>query len=97
MVQTVCTYPISVGEKRIVLEKPHTLHRVFFSISVLSGGSLSSSGTISFDDPLFRSYYAVSGTWKHFVARGVDIFQGNIWAKNSTNADFFVTVTEILH
>ena len=97
MAQTVCTHQVSVGEKRIVLEKPLALHRIFFSVYVVAGMSSWHDVRMSFDDPLFRSFYTLNGPIKYFQAEGADIFQGNILIKNNSDIDLFVTATEILH
>ena len=96
MVQTVCSYKIIAGKKRIVLEKPHSLHRIFFSIHRISEQTSWHATKISFDDPHFHSYFLLSGSLNHFEAEGAGICQGNIWAYNVSDADFWYTMTEIL-
>ena len=96
MVQTVFSCKILAGEKRIVLEKPHTLHRIFFSMHKISEQTSWHATEISFDDPLFRSYFLMSGSLNRFQAEGVDIFQGDIWVLNASDMDFWYTATEIL-
>ena len=96
MVQTVCSYKILAGKKRIVLEKPYTLHRIFFSINRVADQTAWYSTMISFDDPLFSSFFALNGSLNHFEAEGADIFQGNIWVYNNSEMDFWYTMTEIL-
>ena len=96
MVQTVCSHRIPFGEKKIVLEKPNTLRRIFFSIYVVAGEAAWRDTVFSFDDPLFRSYYSLNGSRKYFEATGEDIFQGNIWVQNQSDADLIFSVTEIL-
>ena len=97
MVQTVGTYLILAGEKKIVLEKPNTLYRIFFSISVIAGEAAWRVAKISFDDPLFSSYFSLNGAKKYFEAAGEDIFQGNVWAINQSDVGLLFSVTEILH
>ena len=97
MVQTVCTHRILAGKKRIVIEKPRSLNRIFFSIMTILSTSSGYDIRVSFDDPLFHSYYSLRGATKHFEAEGKDIFQGNIWAYNVSDMDFWYTITEILH
>ena len=97
MVQTVCSVKILAGEKKIIIEKPHALSRIFFSIHKISDQTSWHETRISFDDPLFRSYYSLNGSVNYFKAEGVDIFQGNIWAYNVSDTDFWYSVTEILH
>ena len=96
MVQTVCSYKILAGEKRIVSEKPHSLHRIFFSIDRIVDQSSWRTTKISFDDPLFRSYFALNGSLNHFEAEGADIFQGDIWVYNNSDTDFWYSLTKII-
>ena len=97
MVQTVGTYLILTGEKKIVLEKPNILHRIFFSVRVVAGEAAWRDTKISFDDPLFSSYFSLNGSKKYFEAAGEDIFQGNIWALNQSDVGLLFSATEILH
>ena len=97
MVQTVRTHLVMAEEKTIVIEKPHSLNRIFFSIITIVSATNGYDIQISFDDPLFHSYYSLRGAIKHFEAEGGDIFQGNIWVFNKSSADVEVSVTEILH
>ena len=60
-------------------------------------GGLSREMWISFDDPDFYSHYAIDGPEKYFEARGIDIFQGNIWLKNNSTSNIPIAATEILH
>jgi len=96
MVQTVASYKILAGEKKIVFEKPHTLHRIFFSIHRIADQTSWHATKISFDDPLFCSYYMLSGSLNYFEVEGADIFQGNVWVCNASDIDFWYTTTEIL-
>ena len=97
MVQTVGTHLILAGEKKIVLEKPDILHRIFFSVRVIAGEAAWRDTKISFDDPLFSSYFSLNGSKKYFEAAGEDIFQGNIWALNQSDVGLLLSATEILH
>ena len=97
MVQTVCTHLILAGKKSIILKKPNILYRFFFSVRVIAGEASWYDVKMSFDDPLFLSYYTLNGPVKYFQAEGVDIFQGDIWTKNNSGTDLLVTATEILH
>jgi len=97
MVQTLVSKNLFPGEKIILFEKPHVLHRVFFSIRAMVDGSLSREMQISFGDPNFLSYYAVDGAEKYFEARGIDIFQGDIWLRSNTESSVLFSATEILH
>ena len=96
MVQTVSSCKILAGEKRIVLEKPHSLHRIFFSIDRIVDQSSWHTTKISFDDPNFLSYFLLSGSLNYFQAEGADIYQGNIWVYNVSDADFWYSMSEIL-
>ena len=96
MVQTVGTYLILAGEKKIVVEKPNILHRIFFSVRVIAGEAAWRDVKISFDDPLFSSYFSLNGSKKYFEATGEDIFQGNVWAINQSDVGLLFAVTEIL-
>ena len=97
MVQTVCTLSIPSEGKKIVLEKPRKLNRIFFSIMTILSTSSGYDIRVSFDDPYFRSYYSLRGPRKYFEAEGGDIFQGNVWVFNNSSAIVEVTATEILH
>ena len=97
MVQTVKTITVMAGEKTILFEKPHTLHRIFFSVRVLASQTTWYPTGISFDDPLFLTYYSLNGPEKYFAAEGMDIFQGNVWIKNNSDTDLLYTATEILY
>ena len=85
------------GKKKIVFEKPHTLRRIFFSIHRIADIASWHETRISFDDPLFHSYFTLNGSLNSFKAEGADIFQGNIWAYNVSDSDFWYSLTEILH
>jgi len=97
MVQTVFSCKILSGKKRIVLEKPRRLQRIFFSIHRISDLTSWHETRISFDDPLFLSYFTLNGPLNFFEAEGADIFQGNVWVYNVSDVDFWYAVTEILH
>ena len=96
MVQTVFSCKILSGEKRIVIEKPLVLSRIFFSVHRIAEATSWHETRISFDDPLFRSYFVLNGSLNVFKAEGVDIFQGNIWAYNVSDIDLWCACTEIL-
>ena len=96
MVQTVRSVTILAGEKRLMIEKPIALHRVFFSIQVFADPTAWLESKISFDDPLFNSFYALDGSARYFEAKGEDIFQGDIWVYNASNTNLLHSATEIL-
>ena len=85
------------GEKKIIIEKPLTLHRIFFSVQVFADQTAWYESKISFDDPHFRSFYVLDGPARYFQAKGEDIFQGNVWIFNVSNTNLLYSATEILH
>ena len=96
MVQTVQTLTLHAGQQKIFFEKPHVLRRIFVSIRVLAPPEAWAESRISFDDPMFYSYYTLAGFSKYFEAKGEGIFQGDIWVVNNTTGDLSYTLTEIL-
>ena len=96
MVQTVCTISVSTGEKKIILEKPHRLRRIFFSIKIIAPPEPMCKTMLSFDDPRFTFYYILAGVVKYFQSEGADIFQGNMWIKNVSGGDLEYTASETL-
>ena len=96
MAQTVCAHMILAGEKRIILEKPHALQRIFFSVCVVASQTSWYDVRMSFDEPKFCSYYPLNGPTKFFQAKGVDIFQGNVWVLNGSDTDLLIAATEML-
>ena len=97
MVQTVCSITVLAGEKKLLIEKPLVLHRIFFSITAFAPQNESHKTKISFDDPHFNSFYILDGSARHFEAKGEDIFQGDVWIFNASNVDLLTSTTEILH
>jgi len=97
MVQTVHTFLISAGAKQIVLEKPHSLHRIFFFVRVLASQTAWYPTGISLGDPNFGSFLSLNGPEKYFEVSGEDIFQGDIWVLNNSDTNLNYTVSEILH
>ena len=97
MVQTVRSITILAGEKKVMIKKPHALHRVFFSVQAFADQTAWLETKISFDDPHFLSFYVIDGPAKYFEAKGEDIFQGNVWVYNLSNTNLLYSVTEILH
>jgi len=96
MVQTVISRTLSAGGKMILLEKPHALSRIFFSIRALADQATWYQSRVSFDDPLFRSFYVLNGPAKYFEAKGEGIFQGDVWVLNASDQNLQYTATEIL-
>ena len=96
MVQTIYSVTISAGEKRIMIGKPWVLRRIFFSIRALADQTVWYKSMLSFDDPLFRSFYVLNGPAKYFEAKGEGIFQGDVWIRNASDQNLEYTATEIL-
>ena len=96
MAQKVISKTIPAGQKIILLEEPIALYRIFFSIRALADQNTWYKSKVSFDDPLFLSFYVLNGPAKYFEARGGGIFQGNIWVYNVSDYDLEYTATEIL-
>ena len=96
MVQTVQTIILHAGQQKIFFEKPHVLRRIFVSIRALAPPDSWAESRISFDDPIFYSYYTLAGSSKYFETKGEGIFQGDIWVFNNATGDLSYTLTEIL-
>ena len=97
MVQTVRSMTVLAGEKKLLLEKPLVLHRIFFSIRAFAPHDEWHEVKISFDDPQFLSFYVIDESARYFEAKGEDIFQGDVWVFNASNTNLLHSVTEILH
>ena len=97
MVQTVRTISVLAGEKKIILEKPNRLRRIFFAVRTIADQAPVCKTRLSFDDPQFHTYFTFSGPMKYFEAEGPDINQGDIWLFNVSGGDLEYTATEILH
>ena len=97
MAQTVKSVLLSPSESVLLLKKPHILHRVFFSICN-PGDYIGNWSKISFDDPKFISFYLLKGgSRNYFEAKGADIFQGDIWIQNFSDAgSSWYSSTEVL-
>jgi len=96
MVQTVQTIILHAGQQKIFFEKPHVLRRIFVSIRALAPPESWAESRISFDDPMFYSYFTLAGFSKYFEAKGEGIFQGDIWVFNNATGDLSYTLSEIL-
>ena len=79
-----------------MIEKPQVLHRVFFSIQAFADLGVWHQSKISFDDPLFCSFYVLDGPARYFEAKGEDIFQGAVWVYNTSDTNLLYSATEIL-
>jgi len=51
---------------------------------------------VSFDGPMFYTFYVIDGPAKHFELKGDGIPQGDIWVRNSSDIDIYYTATETL-
>ena len=96
MVQTVKSLWVYSGGKVILLEKPLSLCRIFFSVKVLTDSTMGYRSYISFDDPAFLSYYTLDGQVQQLEAKGEGIFQGAIWARNVSPTNLLFVLTEVL-
>ena len=96
MVQTVGSQIIPAGGKKIIFKKPLVLRRIFFSITTLAPPDMWAESRISFDDPMFYSFYTLAGFSKYFEAKGEGIFQGDMWVFNNATGSLLYTLTEIL-
>ena len=96
MVQTVKSLTLHPGQQMILIEKPLVLRRIFLKISALLPLTANYLSEISFDDPMFYSFYALLGPNVYFEAKGEGIFQGNVWVRNASTTSIFYTATEIL-
>ena len=96
MVQTVHSETILAGQKKIVLEKPLALRRIFLSVCVVRDPGEWYASKVSFDDPLFRAYYVLDGPLLRLETGGEGIFQGNVWVQNVSTTDLLYSMTEIL-
>ena len=97
MVQTIRSVTVLAGEKIIIAEKPQALHRIFFAVQAFADQTAWYELKLSFDDPQFRSFYALDGSARYFEAKGDDIFQGNVWLYNVSATHLLCSATEILH
>jgi len=79
-----------------IIEKPSVLCRIFFSVQVFADQTAWYESRVSFDDPLFRSYYVLDGPARYFEAKGEGIFQGDVWIYNKSDVLLLYSATEIL-
>ena len=96
MVQTLITIGLPPESQRILFEKPISLRRIFFGISMIVGEDVACRLNISFGDPMFYSYYALEGRYRHFELKGEGLFQGDIWARNVSTMDIKYTAVQTL-
>ena len=96
MAQTVISITIPAGQQRVLIEKPRSLYRIFFSIRAIAPDTSWYQSKISLGDPLFMTYYILDGPAKYFEAAGEGIFQGRVWVRNESVTNLLFTATEIL-
>jgi len=96
MVQTVKSWSLHPGQQMILVEKPHALRRIFIKILALLPLTSNYRSKISFDDPMFYTFYTLIGSATYFKAKGEGIFQGNVWVRNESTIPITYSVTEIL-
>ena len=96
MVQTVKSWSLHPGQQMILVEKPHALRRIFIKILALLPLTSNYRSKISFDDPMFYTFYLFLGPVICFEAKGEGLFQGNIWVRNESTVSIIYTATEIL-
>jgi len=96
MAQTVKSWTLLPGQYKMFFEKPHVLSRIYFKISALLPMTANYTTKISFDDPMFYTFYTLLGPNIYFEAKGEGIFQGNIWVRNVSNINIAYSSTEIL-
>ena len=97
MVQILASQWMSAGSKRIIFEKPRVLHRIFIGVYIIDSNTSGHDVKLSFDDPQFHSFFTLDGPAKQFEARGADIFQGDVWISNLSQAVLLYSTTQILH
>ena len=96
MVQRIWSQNVYTGWKIVLIEKPLVLSRIFFSVKALVDPTAWHRSLISFDDPTFVSHYIFDGPVQQLEAKGEGIFQGNIWAQNTSPVTITFVMTEIL-
>ena len=96
MAQTVVSLTIPAGQQRVLIEKPLSLYRIFFSVRAIAPDTSWYQSKISLGDPLFRTFYVIDGPAKYFEATGEGIFQGDVWVRNTSAMSLFYTASEIL-
>ena len=96
MVQTVNSILLPPGQQKIFLEKPRVLRRIFFRITALLPLTANYQSNVSFDDPMFYTFYALMGPTTYFEASGEGIYQGNVWVRNASTVSIYYAVSEIL-
>ena len=96
MAQNAISTTIPAGKQIILFEKPSVLRRIFFGITALLNDSVWRQSRVSFDGPMFYTFYVIDGPAKHFELKGDGIPQGDIWVRNASDIDIYYTATETL-
>ena len=96
MTQTVKSHALPPGQQILFIEKPRALRRIFIKISAVLPLTANYRSKISFDDPMFYTFYLFLGPVISFEAKGEGLFQGNIWVRNESTVSIIYTATEIL-
>ena len=96
MAQTVKSLTLLPGERKMFLEKPLVLSRIFFGICAFAPQTSWHESQISLGDPSFSSFFVLGGPVHYFEARGEGMFQGDIWVRNVSSVDLLYSATEIL-
>ena len=96
MAQNAISTTIPAGKQIILFEKPSVLCRIFFGITALLNDSVWRQSRVSFDGPMFYTFYVIDGPAKHFELKGDGLPQGDIWVRNSSDIDIYYTATETL-
>ena len=96
MSQNVISTTIPSNKQLLLFEKPSVLRRIFFGITAMLNESVWRQSRVSFDGPMFYTFYVIDGPAKHFELKGDGIPQGDIWVRNSSDIDIYYTATETL-
>ena len=96
MSQNTISITIPANKQIILFEKPCVLRRIFLGITAMLNDSVWRQSRISFDGPMFYTFYVIDGPAKHFELKGDGIPQGDIWVRNSSDIDIYYTATETL-
>ena len=96
MSQNVISTTIPSNKQLLLFEKPSVLRRIFFGITAMLNESVWRQSRVSFDGPMFYTFYVIDGPAKHFELKGDGIPQGDIWVRNASDIDIYYTATETL-
>ena len=96
MVLNARSFLIPPKSQEIIFEKPLSLRRIFFTVTMLAGDEIWRQTRVSFDGPQFDSFYILDGPAKRFEVKGDGIPQGDIWVRNTSQIMLHYTGAEIL-